>query len=119
MASAIRSVIQAKTRSDDRKHSAHRLLLLRLERMRTLIQDGSIGEPRAVLAQQFRRVSDVPREAWKLDPAVSGGGHFADMYPNALDWLRCVFGAMTQIHGTVANQPRAGRAEDLVVSPWT
>ena len=92
----------------------YRRALPRFERMRELIQDGTIGTPRAVVANQFRRASDVPGEAWKLDPAVSGGGHFADMYPHALDWLDHTFGPASEIVGTVRNQSGVGAAEDLV-----
>ena len=92
----------------------YRRALPRFEKMRELIQDGTIGAPRAVLCQQYRRADDLPGEAWKLDPAVSGGGHFADMYPHALDWLDHVFGPASDVRGTVRNQSGTSQAEDMV-----
>ena len=88
--------------------------LPRFERMRAIVQDGTIGTPRAVLANQWKRATDLPQEAWKLDPSVSGGGHFADMYSHALDWLDHVFGPARSVSGLIRSQSDAYGAEDLV-----
>lgn len=92
----------------------YRRALPRFEKMREIIQSGAIGTPRAVAAEQRKRDTDLPGEAWKLDPAVSGGGHFADMYSHALDWLDHVFGPATDVHGVTYSQSDAYSAEDLV-----
>ena len=92
----------------------YRRALPRFERMREIVQNGTIGTPRAVLANQWKRATDLPQEAWKLDPAVSGGGHFADMYSHALDWLDHVFGPARSVSGFTDSQSDAYGAEDLV-----
>lgn len=92
----------------------YRRALPRFEKMRDLIQSGAIGTPRTVLTQQWRQGTDQPGQAWKLDPSVSGGGLFADMYPHALDWLDYVFGPAGDVTGLVRNQSKNYTAEDMV-----
>ena len=92
----------------------YRRSLPRFEKMRELIQTGSIGQPRTVLAQQWRRRTDLPIAGWRLDPSISGGGHFADAYPHVLDWLDHVFGPAHSVQAVTRNQSGACEAEDLV-----
>lgn len=92
----------------------YRRALPRFETMREIVHSGDIGTPRTVLCTQHRRVTDLPGQAWKLDPAVGGGGHFADMYSHALDWLDHAFGPALSVTGLVRNQSGAYGAEDLV-----
>ena len=93
----------------------YRRKLPRFEKMRQLIQDGVIGQPRAALLRQFRRQSHAdPNVAWKVDPAVNGGGLFVDMQTHALDWLDYVIGPVEKVQGAFSNQGKLYEAEDTV-----
>ena len=92
----------------------YRRALPRFEAFREVVQDGTIGVPCCVEVRQFKRSEDRPNQAWKLDPAVCGGGHFADMQSHVLDWLDHTFGPANSVAGQVRRQSGAYAAEDLV-----
>ena len=92
----------------------YRRKLPRFEKMRSLIQSGAIGEPRAVAARQFMKLNTQSAQSWKTDVAVNGGGHFVDMQAHTLDWLQYVFGPVREIGGVAVNAARAYSAEDTV-----
>ena len=92
----------------------YRRALPRFEKLKTLVRDGMIGEPRCVFVQHLRPVDDLPKQGWKLDPAIGGGGLFIDMQSHTLDWLDDVFGPVKSVAGTVRNQSGRHAAEDLV-----
>lgn len=92
----------------------YRRALPRFEKLRDLIKTGVIGEPRAVLVHHLRRLEDSPRQGWKTDPAVGGGGLFVDMQSHTLDWLEYTFGPATSVSGNVQYQSDDHPAEDLV-----
>jgi 1,5-anhydro-D-fructose reductase (1,5-anhydro-D-mannitol-forming) len=92
----------------------YRRKLPRFEKMRSIIQSGVIGEPRAVAVRQFQLQGALPRQSWKVDPAVNGGGLFVDMQTHTLDWLRHVFGSVIEVGGVAVNAARTYAAEDTV-----
>ena len=92
----------------------YRRALPRFERMREIVQSGAIGTPRTVEARQFMPETFLPGQAWKLDPEINGGGHFADMYSHVLDWIDYVFGPPEAVHGFIKSQSSAYAVEDLV-----
>ena len=93
----------------------YRRALPRFEKMRELVQEGAIGQPRAALLRQFKREDKSdPDVAWKVDPTINGGGLFVDMQTHALDWLDYVFGAAEEVSGTFSNQGKLYDAEDSV-----
>ena len=92
----------------------YRRCLPRFEKMRQLIQDGHIGSPRSVAIRQFKKVSALPDQGWKVDPAINGGGFFVDMQSHTLDWLDHVLGPIVRAEGVVSNQEGLYDAEDTV-----
>ena len=92
----------------------YRRKLPRFERMRSIIQSGTIGQPRAVLARQFMKPDPARARSWRVDPAVSGGGLFVDMQTHTLDWLQYVFGPVQEVGGVAANAAGDYPAEDTV-----
>lgn len=92
----------------------YRRALPRFERLREIVQGGEIGEPRMVEVRQFLPGDFRPGQAWKIDPAIGGGGLFADMQTHTLDWLGFVFGAPEAVRGLRKRQGGAYAAEDLV-----
>ena len=93
----------------------YRRKLPRFEKMRALVQDGAIGQPRAALLRQFKKQTQPdPDVSWKVDPAINGGGLFVDMQTHALDWLDYALGPVDRVQGAFSNQGRLYDAEDTV-----
>ena len=92
----------------------YRRALPRFEKLRELIEDGSIGEPRCVEVRHLLTSEHRPDQAWKTDPAVGGGGFFTDMQTHVLDWLDYVFGPAVRVSGEIRHQAKAYDAEDFV-----
>lgn len=70
------------------------------------LAEGRIGR---VLHVDLRLWKAAPREnaGWRLDPALSGGGHFHDLAPHQLDILLYYFGRPLKISGiSVGADPR-------------
>ena len=92
----------------------YRRALPRFEKLREIIHDGSIGTPLMVEVRQFRKVMGGAAQTWKTDPAVGGGGYFADMQTHTLDWLTYVFGMPRTVSGWRTPPPSSGLSEDAV-----
>ena len=56
----------------------------------------------------------LPKVAWRVDPAISGGGLFHDIAPHQLDLMFHFFGAVQKATGIATNQSAAGTADDMV-----
>ena len=92
----------------------YRRALPRFERLREIARGGEIGRPRLVEVRHFLPAEARPDQPWKLDPAVGGGGFFADMQSHALDWLCHAFGAPGAVRGMRRSASGAHEAEDMV-----
>ena len=92
----------------------YRRALPRFEALREIATDGTIGTARAAEIRHFKRAGDRPGQGWKLDPAVGGGGWFADMQTHTLDWLDHAFGPAEGMRGLVAAHDADYPAEDTV-----
>ena len=51
---------------------------------------------------------------WRVDPAISGGGHFHDLAAHQLDYLEYIFGPMKEAKGIAINQAGLYNIEDAV-----
>lgn len=94
----------------------YRRALPRFERLRALAQDGTLGPVRMVLVRHFWSEAEQPGSAWRLDPAVGGGGIFPDTQSHVLDWLDHVLGPAQSVHSIARNQAGRYPAEDTVVA---
>ncbi|QDY71323.1 Gfo/Idh/MocA family protein [Qingshengfaniella alkalisoli] len=92
----------------------YRRALPRFQKFRQIIDDGLIGAPRLVEVRDFRTLDAGPSQSWKLDPAIGGGGLFADTQSHTLDWLAHVFGDPLSVSGITKRQSGAYAAEDFV-----
>ena len=54
------------------------------------------------------------QDGWRVNPAVSGGGHFVDLAAHQFDLLDYIFGPIQKVYGSVANQAGWYEAEDIV-----
>lgn len=89
------------------------------KKIKELIDAGTIGN-----IQLVKLVYDKPaltaaeladeKIAWRVNPAISGGGLFHDLAPHQLDILYLLFGDARRIQGLATNQACAYEAHDLV-----
>jgi predicted dehydrogenase len=55
---------------------------------------------------------------WRVDPAISGGGHFHDLAAHQIDYLEYVFGPIIKVKGTATNQAGLYEVEDAVAAAF-
>jgi predicted dehydrogenase len=90
-------------------------------KVKNLIETGSIGKPRFVQMQLFKAPSEDEKSgklSWRVDPEVSGGGHFFDLASHQLDYLDFLFGPVLKIKSFALNQAGHYKAEDFVSSAF-
>lgn len=95
--------------------------------LKTLIENGVIGEVRLVKIELYKandldvlsaKGGTIP-DNWRVDPEVSGGGYFYDLAAHQLDFLDFVFGPIKSAIGYGGNQAKLYRAADIVTSSFT
>ena len=91
----------------------YRRALPRFEALRDVVQGGRLGDVRAVTMRHLRPGHYAPRQRWKLDPAINGGGLFVDVQVHTFDWLDHCFGPPADVLGLV-RRVGDGPSEDLV-----
>ncbi|MCC9075596.1 Gfo/Idh/MocA family oxidoreductase [Litorilinea aerophila] len=104
----------------------YRRMLPRFLKIKTLLEEGAIGEPRFVtvtltrpVGLQFRNPGAQGAEMpWRVDPAIAGGGLFVDLGSHILDYLDYFLGPVTQACGHAANQAGHYPAEDVVTGSF-
>lgn len=101
----------------------YRRALPRFVHVKRLLDNGAIGEVRFVRTLQMSAPSAAERagtsEAWRIDPAVSGGGHFVDLASHTLDLLDFLLGPIAEVKGFAANRAGLYAAEDQVSGSYT
>jgi predicted dehydrogenase len=88
-------------------------------KIKSLIDQGAIGTVKQVklefvAASLTAEALKDPKTAWRVDPAVSGGGLFHDLAPHQLDLMLYFCGPVDQAFGVSANQTDLYEADDLV-----
>jgi len=95
----------------------YRRALPGFQMVKSMIEKGRIGKVRFVQLQLFKYPSaeelagNLP---WRVDPAISGGGHFFDLASHQLDWLDQLLGPVQQIRSIALNHAGLYKAEDFV-----
>ena len=89
------------------------------QKIKQLLAETRIGELRfARLAICKRSLSkqelSVEKTAWRVDPALAGGGLFHDLAPHQLDLLYYFFGEVDKASGFATNQAGLYAADDMV-----
>lgn len=90
--------------------------------VKDLIEKGNIGKVLFVQMQLFKSPSKDEKNGklpWRVDPEISGGGHFFDLGSHQLDWLDYVFGPVQNIKSIALNQSGLYKAEDFVTAAFT
>jgi predicted dehydrogenase len=94
----------------------YRRALPRFVTVKELLDSGRIGQLRSVSIGNERPapVGEADQEGWRVDPVISGGGHFVDLGSHILDLLDWLLGPVTHAAGVATNRGGRYRAEDLV-----
>jgi 1,5-anhydro-D-fructose reductase (1,5-anhydro-D-mannitol-forming) len=97
----------------------YRRALPRFLRVKAFVDDGAIGEVRAVTVSLYRRHAVAPGTLpWRVDPSIAGGGLFVDLASHTLDLLDYVLGPVSTVWGGAANQGGFYPAEDIVTAAF-
>lgn len=81
-------------------------------KVKSLLNENALGAIRLVLIRTFQDKAGTG-QAWRVDPTLSGGGHFHDLSPHQLDLMYWFFGAPLDIRGRSFNQGKNYSAPDL------
>jgi predicted dehydrogenase len=90
--------------------------------VKNFIENGSIGKVRCVIIQLFKAPSEEEKAGklpWRVDPAISGAGHFFDLASHQLDYLDFLFGPIQTVRSIALNQAGLYKAEDFVSAEFT
>ena len=86
-------------------------------KVREMISNGSIGKTRFAEIQLYKSPSEdemTGKLSWRVDPYISGGGHFFDLASHQLDYMDFLFGPVLSTRSVVLNQAGLYGAEDYV-----
>ena len=94
----------------------YRRAMPRFITVKELLDSGRIGKLRTLSIRNERPapVGEADNEGWRVDPEISGGGHFVDLGSHILDLLDWLVGPVTHVAGVATNRGGRYRAEDLV-----
>jgi predicted dehydrogenase len=89
------------------------------QKIKALLDEKRIGQVRMIRSDIWKRALSkeelaVPKTAWRVDPAISGGGLFHDLSPHQLDLMYYYFGEAAEITGVAVNQSENYHADDIV-----
>jgi len=91
------------------------------QKVKELIDNKVIGDVRFVnICLQWQpydeEVGENAKPRWRVDPSISGGGHFHDLASHQFDFLEYVFGPVKYAAGIARNQAALYEADDIVVA---
>jgi predicted dehydrogenase len=88
-------------------------------KVKALLEEGAIGKPRVVNLQCLQPHKDPmitrTEDAWRYNPAVSGGGLFFDLAPHQLDLMLYFFGNPVKASGLSLNASGLYNADDTTI----
>jgi len=95
----------------------YRRALPRFLTIKSLIDNGTIGQPLAVSVTMRCRPGPIDPHnlPWRLQPKMAGGGIFVDLGSHTLDLLDFLFGPISRVRGFADNQGGPYPVEDAVV----
>ncbi len=78
------------------------------KKIKELVETHAIGKPRSARLEFYKRpltTEDlaIPKTAWRIDPAIAGGGLFHDLSPHQLDLMYYFFGEVEKVSGKATN----------------
>jgi len=89
------------------------------KKLQQLLDEKAIGDILFARLQLYKTPQTIDelaeeRNAWRVNPAISGGGLFHDLAPHQLDIMYHLFGPAKKITGLAANQRSMYAAHDMV-----
>ena len=99
----------------------YRRAMPRFTTVKELLDSGRIGQLRSVSIRNERpgQVAGTGHDGWRVDPEISGGGHFVDLGSHVLDLLDWLLGPVTHAAGVATNRGGRYPAEDLVTGVFS
>lgn len=90
-------------------------------KLKELIDSKVIGDIRYVnIRLQWQpydeEVGELRKPKWRVQPEISGGGHFHDLASHQFDYLEYVLGPIKQASGIARNQAGLYEADDITVA---
>ncbi|NUU36100.1 Gfo/Idh/MocA family protein [Pseudomonas sp. C2B4] len=101
--------------------SYYRRSLPRFQQVRQWLEQGRIGEVRHLnwTLTKAPSATDLGGTAnWRTDPAIAGGGYFADLASHGFDLFQYLLGDIVEVAGFTARQAGLYAAEDAVSASW-
>lgn len=91
------------------------------KKIKQLLDEKLIGEVRLARLEFYKPSTSIEelsieKNAWRVNPAIAGGGLFHDLAPHQLDLLFHFFGEAQIINGIATNQGRDYQADDMVAA---
>jgi predicted dehydrogenase len=96
----------------------YRRAMPRFATVKELLDSGRIGQLRSVNIRN-EQPSEPDHEGWRVNPEISGGGHFVDLGSHILDLLDWLLGPVTHAAGIATNRGARYQAEDLVTGVFS
>jgi predicted dehydrogenase len=99
----------------------YRRAMPRFATVKELLDSGRIGKLRSVSIRNEHpgQAGEADHGGWRVDPYVSGGGHFVDLGSHILDLLDWLLGPVTHAAGIATNRGGRYPAEDLVTAVFS
>ena len=101
--------------------SYYRRSLPRFQQVRQWLAEGRIGEVRHLTWTLTKAPSSSDlggTDNWRTDPAIAGGGYFADLASHGFDLFQYLLGDIVEVAGFTAHQAGLYAAEDAVSASW-
>ena len=88
-------------------------------KIKSLIEEKAIGDIKFITLNYFqpalsKEEMKVPKNQWRVNPAIAGGGLFNDIAPHQLDLMLHWFGSVDMVAGTAVQQADQYAADDMV-----
>jgi predicted dehydrogenase len=99
----------------------YRRSLPRFQQVRQWLVEGRIGDVRHLTWTLTKAPSPSDlggTDNWRTDPAIAGGGYFADLASHGFDLFQYLLGDIVEVAGFTAHQAGLYAAEDAVSASW-
>jgi len=88
-------------------------------KVKELVENGAIGKLKMLDLKLYLKAKDAELDTdkingWRVDPSVSGGGHFHDLASHQLDYLEYLLGEIGEVKSHYHNQAKLYNAPDTV-----
>ena len=100
----------------------YRRTLPMFSKLKGLIDINAIGDVKMInlilhLPAKPEELQGSP--GWRLNPEISGGGHFHDLASHQFDYLEYIFGPVKEVKGIAVNQAGLYAIEDAVTAAFS